>query len=86
MRLKPPGSATSKPEVSNISEHGFWLYVAGREYFLPFAEYPWFKQARLAEILDVRQVHKGHLHWPKLDVDLEIKSLDQPERYPLVFR
>ena len=74
------------PEVSNISEHGFWLYVGGREYFLPFAGYPWFKQARLAEVLDVRQVAKGHLHWPKLDVDLEIETLDQPEHYPLVYR
>ena len=41
-----PGPATSEAEVTNISKHGFWLLVDGRELFLPFAEFPWFKRLR----------------------------------------
>jgi hypothetical protein len=37
-----PGPATSEAEVTNISAHGFWLLVDGRELFLPFDEFPWF--------------------------------------------
>lgn len=36
-----PGPATSEAEVANISAHGFWLLVDGRELFLPFDEFPW---------------------------------------------
>ncbi len=86
MRSRLLGRGTSRPEVSHISAHGFWLDVGGKEYFLPFEEYPWFKRARVSEILDVKLLHKTHLHWPGLDVDLEIESLTEPERYPLVYR
>jgi hypothetical protein len=27
-------------EVTNISPHGFWLLLDGRELFLPFADFP----------------------------------------------
>jgi hypothetical protein len=37
-----PGAATSEVEVTNISQHGFWLLLDGRELFLPFDEFPWF--------------------------------------------
>jgi hypothetical protein len=40
-----PGTATSDTEVTNISKHGFWLLLDGRELFLPFEEFPWFKRA-----------------------------------------
>ena len=32
-------------EVTNISAHGLWLLIDGREIFLPFDEFPWFKLA-----------------------------------------
>ncbi len=86
MRSQTLGKRISRPEVSNISAHGFWLNMGGKESFLPFEEYPWFKKAKVGEILNVRLVHKTHLHWPKLDVDLELKSLQDPDRYPLVCR
>jgi hypothetical protein len=35
-----PGAATSEAEVTNISQHGFWLLLDGRELFLPFEESP----------------------------------------------
>jgi hypothetical protein len=35
---------------------------------------------------NVRFLHGRHLHWPDLDVDLEVDALEHPERYPLAYR
>ena len=86
MQLQTPGTTTSDVEVLNISIHGLWLYVKGKEYFLSYKEYPWFKNARLSEIHNVQLLHGVHLYWPKLDVDLSIESLEHPEKYPLTFQ
>lgn len=85
MNLSTTGTNTSEVEVSNISIHGFWIFVKEKEYFLPYEEYPWFKNARLNEIFDVKLLHRAHLYWPQLDIDLHIESLEQPEKYPLIF-
>lgn len=88
MKSSKPGKATSAVEVQHISAHGFWLFVeaTAREYFLPFGDFPWFKQATIADILAV-EIERAHiLHWPKLDVDLDLCQLDEPKRYPLVAR
>jgi len=86
MRLATLGKNISEIEVSNISDHGFWLYVKGKEYFLPYDQYPWFKNARISEIFDVQLLHQSHLYWKNLDVDLEISSLENPDRYPLIYK
>jgi hypothetical protein len=78
-----PGAATSEFEVTNISQHGFWLLLDNRELFLPFKEFPWFKQATVEAILRVERLTPGHLRWPDLDVDLAVDSIEHPERYPL---
>ena len=81
-----PGTATSVPEVTNISRHGFWLLLDGRELFLDFEKFPWFKSAPVEAILEVERPHPHHLRWPKLDVDLTVDSIEHPERYPLEAR
>ena len=81
-----PGTATSAAEVTNISPHGFWMLIDGRELFLPFEEFPWFKQATIGAILHLERPAPGHLHWPELDIDLSVDSLAHPERYPLKSR
>jgi hypothetical protein len=78
-----PGTTTSKAEVTNISQHGFWLLLDDRELFLPFEEFPWFKRASVESIVELEQPRPGHLHWPELDVDLSVESIEHPERYPL---
>lgn len=78
------GRDTSEIEVTNISAHGFWVLVKGTEYFLPYDKFPWFQNARVGEILNVELLHGSHLHWPKLDVDLDLASLEDPDRFPLV--
>lgn len=84
MKSKPLGKSTSEVEVTHISQHGFWLLAGGREYLLPYEDYPWFRNARVGEILDVQLLHGSHLYWPELDVDLELESLSEPARWPLV--
>jgi hypothetical protein len=74
------------PEVTTISQHGFWLSLEGRELFLPFEVFPWFKAAPVAAIVNVERPHAHHLHWPELDVDLSVDSIERPERYPLKSR
>lgn len=73
-------------EVQNVSKLGLWLLVRGSEYFLPYKEYPWFKNASSKAVKNVCLLNQGHLHWPDLDVDLEVESLEKPEKYPLKFR
>lgn len=61
------------------------MYVKGTEYFLPFEDFPWFKETKIREILKVELLHDNHLRWEKLDIDIEIASLIGPDKYPLVY-
>lgn len=76
----------SKVEVLNISKNGIWIFVQEKEYFLPYDNYPWFKNSKIDEIFDVELLHERHLFWKKLDIDLEIESLEYPEKYPLTYK
>jgi hypothetical protein len=71
-------------EGTNVSPHGFWLFVGDRELFVPFKEFPWFREASVREITNVQLPSPHDLHWPDLDVDLAVKSIEHPEKYPLV--
>jgi hypothetical protein len=71
-------------EVTHVSSQGIWLLVGDREFFLTYARFPWFQEARIREIHQVTLLHGTHLYWPSLDVDLELESLEHPENYPLV--
>jgi len=84
MKLKTLGKDTSQVDITVVTEHGFWLFAAGKEYYLDFETYPWFKSASIAEIMNVNLLHGTALVWPDLDVDLELASLEHPENYPLV--
>jgi hypothetical protein len=44
------------------------------------------RDATINEVLDVRMSGKNAIVWPKLDVDLEVESLQHPERYPLLIK
>lgn len=73
-------------EVTNIGASGFWLLSNDVEYFVPFADYPIFREATVAQIYDMQQLSPGQFHWPQLDADIEVEALAHPENYPLVFR
>lgn len=78
------GVSTSPVEVTNISQYGFWLLLEDEELFLPFSEFPWFREVAVGKILHVELASSNHLYWPELDVDLAVESIRHPERFPLV--
>ncbi len=77
------GINTSLVEVTNISQHGLWLLLEDEELFLPFAEFPWFREATIQKILHVELPSPNHLYWPELDIDLSVESIRHPELFPL---
>ena len=86
MRSALRGKNISDVEVTNVSRHGFWVLLGGRELFLPFGKFPWFKDSPVAQLLNVELPHPTHLYWPDPDVDLSLESIEFPERFPLVSR
>ena len=86
MRSAARGRPTSDVEITNLSKHGFWILVLGRELFATFESFPWFKQASIEQILHVEMPGPDHLYWPDLDVDLAVESIESPEAFPLVSR
>lgn len=78
------GSNTSV-EVTHIDASGLWVLLRDREYFLPYADFPWFRDARVSQLLHVELESPEHLRWPDLDVDLALDALEHPESYPLIF-
>ena len=55
MRSGRLGTPTSAVEVTNVSSHGFWLLIGDVERFVPFKEFPWFKDARISELVNVER-------------------------------
>ena len=84
MTYGAPGTDISEVEVTNVSKHGFWLLVKGQELFLLFDIFPWFRDASIGKLLNVELLSSEHLYWPDLDVDLEVRSIVHPDRFPLV--
>ncbi len=78
------GTNTSPVEVTNISQHGFWLLLGDEELFLPFSDFPWFRNVTVSDILRVELPSTNHLYWPALDVDLAVESIRHPDRFPLI--
>ena len=84
MKSVAPGPSTSPVEVTNVSTHGFWLFIDERELFVAFLDFPWFQDASIRAITNVELPSPHHLYWPALDVDLAVESIEHPEEYPLV--
>ena len=81
-----PGIVTLGAEVTNVSKHCLWLLLGDEELAVPFSEFPWFKKATIEQLADVQRPTEDHLYWPQLDVDLAIRSIRNPESFPLVSR
>jgi hypothetical protein len=86
MSSAKPGPTTSTAEVTNISRHGFWVLLDGRELFLAFDDFPWFRSAPVEAILRLQRPRPDHLYWPDLDVDLSVESIEHPDKFPLTSR
>ncbi len=86
MKSEIIGNGTSDIEILNVSPHGFWIWVTGREFFMSFDHFPWFREATIAKLFNVQLLHGDHLFWPELDIDLDVDRIINPENYPLVAR
>jgi len=86
MNSSAAGTNISSSEVTNIEPTGFWLLVNEKEYFVPYTEYPAFLEATIAQILNLVSLSPGQLHWPDLDVDIEVDALQRPEIYTLQYQ
>ena len=81
-----PGTSTFPVKVTNVSRHGLWLLVGDEELFLPFEQFPWFRDASIEEISVVERQTADHLYWSLLDIDLSVESIRNPAAFPLVAR
>ena len=78
------GSSTLAVDVGNVTGQGFWLLLDGRELFVPFEHFPWFRDASIAHLTTLERPSAHHLYWPDLDIDLAVESIEHPDRYPLI--
>ena len=76
---------TKKAQVQNITDKGILVLVDEQEFFMSFAEFPWFLKATIEQIYNLEFFHGKHLHWPALDIDVALESLQNPEAYPLKY-
>ena len=60
--------------------------LGAREHFLAFEHFPWFRDVSIGQLCNVELPRPHHLHWPDLDIDLAVESIDHPERFPLLSR
>ena len=86
MSLVSSGTNISKCEVIDINKNGIWIFIEGEEYFVPFKEFPLFKDATVDKIFNVTYLPPNHLCWEELDIDIKIDSIGHPENYPLIFK
>ena len=58
--IREAWQTTSAVEVANVSPHGFWLMIDRTEYFLPFENFPWFRDATIGELTNVQLPSPHH--------------------------
>ena len=69
------GRNISPAEVTNVSAHGFWLFVGERELFVPFTLFPWFRDASIPDDPKLTAAESGHhLYWLDFDIDIAAES------------
>ena len=52
------------------------MLVGQKEFFLPHEDFPWFKKAKIEDVLNLELHHGVHLYWPT-DVILRYKLGDE---------
>jgi hypothetical protein len=72
--------------VTTINELGIYVLIQGKEYFIPFREYPTLMNATITDLMNIVFLPPFQLRWNELDVDIELQALEQPENFPLIFK
>jgi hypothetical protein len=68
----------ARPEITSIDRRGFWLRWLDEELYLPFALFPWFEHATVAQLCRVEQLGRECLYWPALDLELALDRIRHP--------
>jgi len=68
--------------VRSILPDGIFLSALGRDYYVSFERLPWFKTAKVSDIINVSLIGDYAIRWD----DLEIEILMHPEKYPLIMK
>jgi len=50
-----------------INARGILLFVGGKEYYLSYDRYPWFRNAKVSDVLDVTMPDEESLRWDAID-------------------
>ena len=77
------GISTLEYGITNIERFGIWLLADDREYFIKFEDYPVLKKASIEQLLNIKRISPDQFRWPDLDEDIELESLEHPEKYIL---
>jgi len=64
--------------VASIDGRGFWLRCRAEEPYLPFALFPWFEHATVAQLCRVECIGESGLYWPALDVEPGLDRIRSP--------
>ena len=72
--------------ITDITNLGFWILIDQTEYFVPFQDYPAFKNATLDQIFNFETLSPKQLYWRSLDCDIETDALENPHHFQLQYK
>ena len=70
--------------IADSSNRGIRLLSRGKETFLDYDRFPWFRDAPVKAILNLEEPRADRFYWPDLDIDLTEEIIENPSRFPLV--
>jgi hypothetical protein len=56
------GKRTSEVDVTYVSSHGIWLLAHGKELFMAYDDFPWFRDVPVGKILNVEEPSPSHFY------------------------
>ena len=65
-------------EITSLDRLGFWLRRQDEDLYLPFALFPWFEHATVAQLCRVECIGEAFLYWPGLDLELDLEKVRNP--------
>jgi len=68
----------AQPEIMTIDRRGFWLRWRDEELYVPFALFPWFEHATVAQLCRIEHLGRECLYWPGLDAELTLDRIRHP--------
>jgi len=70
-------------EVTQIDKHGIWVLIGEKESFLPFENFPSFREASVGVIQNVELLTNDHLYWPDLNIKVSVELIESRNRFSL---